>query len=110
MRNDEKDILARAARGDADAFGRVAEKYQGLVYATSFQIVKDHSAARDLAQDALVRAFTQLGRLRDLDAFPSWLRQIVRHAALAWTKTHKRHVPIEDAGILRVEPTPSANL
>lgn len=102
----EKDLLREAARGNTDAFGEIVRKYQGLVYASALQIVKDPAAAEDAAQETFIAAFGALNSLRSEEAFPGWLRKIARNKALAWRKERSRLAPLEEAGELRADPDP----
>jgi RNA polymerase sigma factor (sigma-70 family) len=104
MPEEEKDLLRKSVRGDAESFGEIVRKYQYLVYAMALQIVKDPAAAQDVAQETFLTAFAALKNLRSPEAFPPWLRKIARNKALAWRKEQARLAPLEDAGIL---PSPA---
>ena len=105
MRQEQEIALVRKAReGDTGAFGEIVGRYQYLVYAAAMQIVKDPSAAQDIAQETFISAFAALKDLRSEEAFPSWLRTITRNTALAWRKQQDRLAPLEDAGDL---PSPT---
>jgi RNA polymerase sigma factor (sigma-70 family) len=75
--------LVRAARGGSQAaFGRLVERHQqGL---RGFLRRSCGADADDVAQDALVTAWSTLGRLRDENGFRSWLYGI------AWRKAQTR--------------------
>lgn len=103
--DNETDLIRKAREGDAAAFGEIVRKYQNLVYATAFQIVKDPGHAEDVAQEAFVAAFRSLINLRRESAFPPWLRRITRNLALASRKEHGRFGAIEEAGELHSSPT-----
>ena len=100
----EKDLLEKSARGDAAAFGEIVRRYQYPVYATALQIVRDPSAAQDVAQETFISAFAALKDLRSQETFPAWLRKIARNKALARRKEQGRLAPLEDAGVL---PSPA---
>jgi len=93
MRTEETTLLAKSRDGDADAFGKIVRRYQGLVYATALQIVRNPAAAQDVAQETFIAAYASLSKLRSDDAFPSWLRRIARNRALAWKKDQSRTTP-----------------
>jgi len=97
MRIEEKTLLARSRDGDADAFGKIVERYQGLVYATALQIVRNPAAAQDVAQETFIAAYDSLHGLRSDDAFASWLRRIARNAALRWRKGQVRTTSLAEA-------------
>jgi RNA polymerase sigma-70 factor (ECF subfamily) len=100
-RETETDLIGRAREGDTAAFGEVVRRYQSLVYATAFQILKDASLAEDVAQEAFIAAFGSLGDLRKVGSFPPWLRKITRNLALAARREHGRFGALEEAGTLQ---------
>jgi len=97
MRKEEKELLKRSRSGDSAAFGEIVKRYQGLVYATTLQIVRSPPGAQDAAQEAFIAAYASLPKLRSDDAFPSWLRRIARNAALALRKEQGRTIPLVES-------------
>ena len=96
MRTEEKTLLEKSRNGEADAFGKIVKRYQGLVYATALQIVRNPAAAQDVAQETFIAAYASLSKLRSNDAFPSWLHRIARNRALAWKKDQARTTHFAD--------------
>lgn len=103
-REGEIDLVRKAKEGDTAAFAEMIRRYQNLVFATAFQILKDQAHAEDVAQDAFVTAFRSLHGLRSEKSFPPWLRKIVRNLALASLKEQRRFGALEEAGILQSNP------
>lgn len=99
-------LVRKAMEGDTAAFGEIVRRYQNLVYATAFQILKNTARAEDVAQDAFVTAFRSLQDLRTESSFPPWLRKIARNLALAARKDLHRFGALEEAGVL---PSPPAD-
>jgi RNA polymerase sigma-70 factor (ECF subfamily) len=105
-REEEIDLVRKAKKGDTVAFAVMIRRYQNLVYATAFQILKDTALAEDVAQETFVTAFQSLRDLRTESSFPPWLRKIARNLALASRKEQRRFGAIEEAGELQ---SPSAD-
>jgi RNA polymerase sigma-70 factor (ECF subfamily) len=105
-REEEIDLVRKAKGGDTIAFAEIIRRYQNLVYATAFQILKDAALAEDVAQEAFVTAFQSLQDLRTESSFPPWLRKIARNLALASRREQRRFGALEEAGILQ---SPSAD-
>ena len=101
---EETDLIRKAKKGDTAAFAVMIRRYQNLVYATAFQILKDTALAEDAAQEAFVTAFRSLQDLRTESSFPSWLRKITRNLALASRKEQHRFGALEEAGVLLSPP------
>lgn len=58
-------------------FGQVARPHLPWLYSLARRMVGDADAAEDLVQKALVKAFRGYANLRDLEALPAWLKQIL---------------------------------
>lgn len=71
------DLVARARSGDLEAFGRLVQATQGMIYAVALGILRDRDLAQDAAQEAYLRAFRRLADLEEPTAFLTWLRRIV---------------------------------
>src|SRR3990172_13226022 len=99
-RGEEIDLVRKAKEGDTVAFAGMIRRYQNLVYATAFQILKDAALAEDVAQEAFVTAFQSLRDLRTESSFPPWLRRITRNLALASRREQRRFGALEEAGVL----------
>jgi RNA polymerase sigma-70 factor (ECF subfamily) len=70
-------LVRRAQAGDAQAFGRLVERFQDMAYYTAYRTLGDRQQAEDAAQEAFLDAYRYLPALRDPIAFPAWLRRIV---------------------------------
>lgn len=73
--------LVQARTGDLQAFSYVATAFRGQLMAWARECTDSSHAAEDAAQEALLVAFKQLHSLRELAAFPGWLRTLTRTAA-----------------------------
>ena len=100
----ETELIRKAKKGDTAAFAVMIRRYQNLVYATAFQILKDQALVEDVAQEAFVTAFRSLQDLRTESSFPPWLRKITRNLALASRKEQHRFGALEEAGVLQSPP------
>jgi RNA polymerase sigma-70 factor, ECF subfamily len=91
------DLVRQAQGGDAEAYTELVRRFQDAVYATAYQIVLDADTARDIAQEAFVRAYQSLGRLRRPEAFPAWIVRICRNLATDWLRRPERHwLPLDE--------------
>ncbi|MEC8423625.1 MAG: sigma factor, partial [Myxococcota bacterium] len=80
---DEDHELVRAVlEGDATAYRGLVERYQGRIYAVCFGMVRNREDARDLAQEALVKAFKNLSRFRFGASFYTWLCRIAMNVSI----------------------------
>lgn len=74
--NDESYWLARCRAGDESALAVVISRHRSRLIRTSKNILRDAHEAEDVAQEAFLKVFRELGRLRDDRAFASYLYRI----------------------------------
>jgi RNA polymerase sigma factor (sigma-70 family) len=77
----EQDLVARAQRGDVDAYERIVEAYQGIAFRVAYLLCGNAAEAEDAAQEGLVKAFRALPRFRPGAPLRPWLLQIVANEA-----------------------------
>ncbi len=87
----DKEVLTRAAAGDAEAFRQVVETTQRLVYNLAYRYVYDRAAADDMAQECFVRLYNKLGQYDAERPFRPWLMRLVTNTCLNWLRREKRH-------------------
>ena len=88
----EADVeMIRAVRGgDATAYRGLVEKYQGRVYHMVYGMVRNREDARDITQDAFVKAYNNLGSFREQSSFYTWLYRIAMNLAIDFLRKAKR--------------------
>jgi RNA polymerase sigma-70 factor (ECF subfamily) len=69
-----------AMRGDHDAFAALAAGSVDALHTLARLIVRDADRAEDVTQEALVKAWRELPKLRDPDRFDAWLRRLLVNA------------------------------
>jgi len=69
-----------AMRGDHDAFAALVGGASDRLYALACVILRDTDRAEDATQEAFVRAWRELPKLRDPERFDAWLRRLVVNA------------------------------
>jgi RNA polymerase sigma-70 factor (ECF subfamily) len=98
----EASVVALAAAGDHQAFAELVRRRQGMVRELMRRLCGDRAFAEDLAQQAFVQAWRQLGRLKSPGAFGGWLRAI---AVNVWLQEARRApARFEDSQADPIEP------
>jgi RNA polymerase sigma factor (sigma-70 family) len=77
----EAELVSRARRGDAAAFGALVDAFAEIAFRTAYLVTADAAEAEDAAQEAFVRAYRALDRFREGSPFRPWLLQIVGNTA-----------------------------
>jgi RNA polymerase sigma factor (sigma-70 family) len=77
----ESELLARAKRGDVDAYERIVERHQTIAFRTALLIAGSAADAEEATQDAFLKAHRALGRFLAGAPFRPWLLRIVANEA-----------------------------
>jgi RNA polymerase sigma-70 factor, ECF subfamily len=89
---DQPGLVERAARGDQEAFALLVHRSAARLDAMARLILRDAELARDAVQEAFVRAWRDLPRLRDPERFEAWLRRLTVNACMDATRAQQRRV------------------
>jgi RNA polymerase sigma factor (sigma-70 family) len=81
--------LPAASRGDQHAYGRIVEGCQNTITSIALAIVRDVPISEDIAQEAFISAWQQLGKLNNPSSFMPWLRQITRNLSRDYLRSQK---------------------
>ncbi|MCL2881832.1 MAG: sigma-70 family RNA polymerase sigma factor [Coriobacteriia bacterium] len=79
-------MVDRARSGNSDAFSKLYNAYYQRAYFTAFKILRNESAAEDVAQDSFLRLFTKLDTLRESERFENWFFSIVYRRSFDWLR------------------------
>jgi RNA polymerase sigma-70 factor (ECF subfamily) len=81
MDQQEKELIERVLAGDAAAFEPLVTPYRGALLGLALRIVPNPEDAREVAQEALFKAFRYLRSFDPALSFRNWLYQIVVNTA-----------------------------
>lgn len=79
---DDATWVAKARRGDEQAFGELVTRYRARMYQVAYGMVSHHETAMDLTQEAFLRAYQHLPAFRGDAKFSTWMRRIVTNVCL----------------------------
>ena len=106
---DELRAIARAKKGDAEAFSALVETYETSVYRLALRMCGNAHDAEEVTQEAFLAAWKGLPAFRGESKFSSWLYQLTSNAAIDFLRREKRHrgaTPIEEEVDLAAPGTP----
>lgn len=87
----EASLIQQAQLGNADAFDRLVQPLLSRAYRTAYLITHDPGLASDALQEALIRAFRSLEKLRtDSPVYP-WFARIVVNEALKQCRGRRKY-------------------
>jgi RNA polymerase sigma-70 factor (ECF subfamily) len=83
-------LVQAALSGDSDAFGRLVAAYQRAAVSTAYRLLGNSDDAAETAQEAFLRAYRALDRLKDPTRFGPWLLRTVSNLALNARRSRRR--------------------
>jgi len=94
------DLITRAQQGDEFAFEALYRRFARTVYTVAHHMLGNHHDADEVLQEAFIRIFKNLSRLRSPQAFTSWVYQITVNLCMDFRKvrTRSRWEPLEGNG------------
>jgi RNA polymerase sigma-70 factor (ECF subfamily) len=92
------DLVAAARTGDREAFDHLVKATYSEAYTLAFRLTGNEEDARDVVQDAYLRAYKGIRRFRGDAAFSTWLYRITANCASTYLvkRTKARHDELPD--------------
>jgi RNA polymerase sigma factor (sigma-70 family) len=87
---DENALIARAKRGNLDAFNTLVLRYQDSAFSLAYRLLGDSSLAADAAQEGMIAAYRRLDSYRG-GSFRAWLLKIVANRCYDELRRRQRH-------------------
>lgn len=78
---EELALIERIRAGERELFMELVRPYQKLVYSMAVSVMKSEQDAEDISQEALFKAFKNLGQFRGECKFSTWIIQITVNEA-----------------------------
>ena len=95
-REQEREIIDRVLSGDTEAFEALVLEHQNKVYSLALRMVGNEEDARDMAQEAFIRAFSSLTGFRGDSKFSVWLYRLTSNICIDFLRSRaKKRIPDE---------------
>ena len=103
MENDAQ-LIHRVLSGDDEAFTALVRKHQKSAHALAWRRVGDFHFAEEIVQDAFLRAYKGLPKLKDPNQFPGWLYVITNRLCNNWLQKNKSLMKsVEDIPVVEMQ-------
>ena len=89
----DQQLVARAQRGDKQAFNLLVEKYQRKLARLLSRFIRDPAEVEDVTQEAFIKAYRALPAFRGDSAFYTWLYRIGINTAKNYLMAMGRRAP-----------------
>jgi RNA polymerase sigma-70 factor (ECF subfamily) len=100
-------ILARAQRGDMQAFATLYATFGRPCFNLALRILGNRALAEDLVQEVFLKMFSSIGSYRGDAPFGSWLKRMTVNATIDQLRS-QRHDPESDSDALLLQPVTDA--
>ena len=92
LESPEAQLIRRVCGGEPEAFEELVRPYERMVYLTAISILRNQADAEEVAQDAVLKAFSKLSTFRGECKFSTWLVQITYNEARMRLRKDRRHL------------------
>jgi RNA polymerase sigma-70 factor, ECF subfamily len=86
----ENEIIQLVLSGDRDAYRGLVDSHYQFAFRIACRITGDPDDAEEVAQEAFLRAYTQLSTFRQDSSFSTWVNRIAMNQALNLVERRKR--------------------
>ncbi len=102
------DLLARALKGDAEAFGDLYERHMMSIYRYVYYRIGEVREAEDLTETIFLRTWQALPDFKlGKASFKTWLYRVAHNLMVDYYRTHKEELELpEDSEVPSPSPQP----
>jgi RNA polymerase sigma-70 factor (ECF subfamily) len=104
----EHDLIHRWKRGDKRAFEALVRRYMSDAFHVAYGYVGNVEDARDLSQDAFIKAYQARSRFDEARPFYPWLYRILKNHCLNFVTRGRHHLSLDDENEHREIASPGA--
>lgn len=87
----ERENIARAAKGDANAFETLMGAYEKKIYALCLRMMGNPHDGEDAAQEAMLRIWRTIGQYRFESAFSTWVYRVTASCCMDAIRKRQCH-------------------
>lgn len=87
----DEELASKAAGGDREAFAELVQRYEKPIFAFAFRMIGSREDARDLAQEAFLKAFRALATFKENSRFSPWIYAITNNLCIDFLRRKGRN-------------------
>ncbi len=97
MTPQERALIRRAAKGDADAFGALYEQHLNLIFRYIYYRVGDAGLAEDFTETVFLKVWESLSSFDERRiSFKGWLFRVAHNLLVDYYRTRKESEPLDE--------------
>lgn len=86
----DEELVGRTQGGDVDSFNELILRWERPIYALAYRVLGREEDARDVCQEAFLRAYRALPGFKGEAKFSSWLYRITLNLCRDWIRRQRR--------------------
>jgi RNA polymerase sigma-70 factor (ECF subfamily) len=90
MTRTDEELVAGATAGDLESFNQLVTRWERPIYALAYRTLGREDDARDVVQEAFLRAYRGLRGFKGEAKFSSWLYRITLNLCRDWIRRERR--------------------
>jgi RNA polymerase sigma-70 factor (ECF subfamily) len=103
------ELVARARKRDKAAFGLLVGRHERRAYAVALAMLRNPDDARDVTQEAFLKAWRSLDTFEGQAAFSTWLHRIVANLCIDAMRKRRPTTSYDDAHVHEEDDLPEAD-
>src|SRR5215469_2776909 len=88
----ESELVQQARAGCKEAFYQLVQPCERVLFASAMAILNNEADAEEVAQEAVLKAFSNIGRFRGDCKFSTWITQICINEARLKIRRARKHL------------------
>jgi len=114
MGRSDEELVEACRAGETSAFDVLVGRWEDRIRGAAWRVLGSEEEARDVAQEAFLKAYRGLGAFKQEARFSSWLYQIALNLCRDRLRRRRTRASVsleelEEAGPVLVEPRPGAH-
>ncbi|MHC4758746.1 MAG: RNA polymerase sigma factor [Planctomycetota bacterium] len=85
----DKNLVEASCAGDRKAYAALVKKYHRYVFLVCMGMLGNVADAEDIAQDAMLKGFVDISKLRDGSQFSPWVTRIAKNMCINLVRREK---------------------
>lgn len=87
---DDRELIERVVDGDQASYGLLVQRYQSKIFAVAYGVLRHREDAREVSQEAFIKAYRNLPSFRKDSSFYTWLYRITVNLAIDFQRRAHR--------------------
>jgi len=89
---DDNILITKTLGGDVKSFEQIVVRYNVMVYALAYRVLKNREEAEEIAQDVFIKIYQSLKSFNMKSKLSTWIYRITYNASINKFKSQKRRI------------------